>query len=128
MPGIPIEHIERVWPIAEAHFKNAAHTADGPFDIEELKQDCLKGVYILWIGRNSKVSVILGVSDYHNGKECDIRMLAGEEINTWISELKEIESFAKRAGCNRMTITGRKAWERTLKEYKLVTVNMVKAL
>lgn len=127
MPGIPIENIETVWPMAVCHFKKF-EDLDDRFEIEDYKQRCLSGEFVLWMGRNSKVAVILEVSDYHKGKECDIVTLAGDNIDSWIDELSEIEGWAKRIGCDRMILNGRKAWLRVLKEYELKSIKMVKRL
>lgn len=128
MPGIPIEHIEDVWHIVSRQFENAEYANDGTFDIDELKTEIMEGNKILWMGRNTKVSVILEVLDYPKGKQCDIVSLVGEDLNTWIRELEEIEDFALRAGCIKMCLTGRKAWEKILPDYSIKTVNMVKEL
>lgn len=128
MPGVPLESLELIWPMAAKYFEEAAKEIDDSFSIDFYKKNCLSGKYILWMGRNSKVAVILEVSEYPKGQECDIVMLAGEEIGSWIDELKEIEGWAKRAGCNRMVLTGRQGWVKVLKDYKIKTVTMVKKL
>jgi len=124
MPGIPVENIETIWPMV-SHYLDEQELDYGE---EDYKNKCLNGDYVLWVGRNGKVVVILEVSDYHKGKECDIVALGGEDIKTWIQELDEIEQWAKRSGCNRMILTGRKAWLRVLKEYRLKSIKMVKTL
>lgn len=124
MPGIPIENIETIWPMV-SHYLDKQ---DADYGKEDFKGKCLRGDYILWVGRNGKVAVILEVSDYHKGKECDIVVLAGEGINDWINELSEIEEWAKRSGCNRMILTGRQGWVKVLKDYKVKTLTMVKRL
>lgn len=122
MPGIPKENIEELWYIAEKYLD------DDNFDLDKCKKAVLKDDYRLWIGRNSKVVVILEVLEYPKGKKCDIVMLAGENIETWIEELAEIEAWAKMNGCNKMTLTGRRGWVKMLSDYRIETVSMVKML
>lgn len=122
MPGIPKENVEKLWHIAEKYLD------DGNFDLDKCKKAVLKGDYRLWIGKNGKVAVILEVLEYPKGKKCDIVMLAGEDIKTWIKELDEIEAWASMNGCNRMTLTGRQGWVKMLKDYRVKTVTMVKML
>jgi len=128
MPGVPLDKFELVWPIAAKYFEKAAETIDDSFSLEFYRESCLSGKYLLWMSRDSKVAVILEVSEYPKGQECDIVMLAGSGIENWFKELEEIESWAKRCGCNRMVLTGRQEWVRVLKNYEVKTVTMVKRL
>lgn len=126
MPGIPKENLEELWPLAERYFINGDKY--GELDIKYHKDNCFSGESILWMSRNGKVAVILSVSKYKNGKECNIIMIAGKHLNTWIDELSEIEGWAARAGCDRMILTGRKGWQKILPEYEIKTLTMVKIL
>lgn len=128
MPGIPTENLEKLWPTIEEYLLKAISKGEYGYDIEDVKISCEIGEYILWIGRNGKVAVILEVSDYPLGTQCDIVMLGGEEIEGWLSELEEIEGWCSRIGCNRMTLTGRKGWAKMLTDYETKTITMVKAL
>ena len=128
MPGVPVENLEQLWPMAEPLLNKAIEKAEGGWEIEDVKISCDIGEYILWIVRNGKAAVILEVSEYHNGKQCDIVMIGGDIMNEWIDELDEIEGWAKRVGCNRMILTGRIGWQKMLKDYTTKTVTMVKAL
>ena len=92
MPGIPIENLETIWPMAAEHFKGK-QDKDYEFNLNDYKNKCLSGEFVLWMGRNGKVAVILEVSDYHKGKECDIVTLAGDGIDSWIDELSEIDTI-----------------------------------
>ena len=127
MPGVPVENLEQLWPMAEPHIKKAVEKSDGTYTAEEVKYGCLSGEYILWLVRSGKAAIILMVSEYHNGKQCDILMLGGDDMNEWLDELEEIEGWAKRAGCDRMILTGRKGWQKMLPGYKTKTVTMVKS-
>ena len=127
MPGVPVENLEQLWPMAEPYIKKAVEKSDGTYTTEEIKHGCL-WEYILWIVRNGKAAIILEVSEYHSGKQCDIVMIGGDYMDEWIAELEEIEGWAKRVGCDRMILTGRLGWQKILTEYTAKTVTMVKAL
>lgn len=126
MPGIPKEHIEELWPTIEDLLVKAIEKSEYSFTIEDVKIDCLSGEYILWIARNGLCAVVLAVSDYHRGKQCDIVMIGGNKIDSWLNELVEIEDWAKRVGCDRMILTGRQGWIRKLPDYEVKTITMVK--
>lgn len=128
MPGVPVENLEQLWPMAEPLLEKAIEKGEGGWDIIDVKIDCEIGHYILWIVRSGKAAIILEVSEYHNGKQCDIVMIGGDVMDEWIGELEEIEGWAKRVGCDRMILTGRLGWQKILKEYTAKTVTMVKTL
>ena len=127
MPGVPKENLEQLWTMAEPLLKKAIDK-DADWHIEDVKISCDIGEYILWIVRNGKAAIILEVSEYHSGKQCDIVMIGGDYMDEWIAELEEIEGWAKRVGCDRMILTGRLGWQKILTEYTAKTVTMVKAL
>lgn len=127
MPGVPIDNLEQLWPMAEPHIKKALKKSDGTYTIEEVKYGCLSGEYILWLVKSGKAAIILMVSEYHKRKQCDILMLGGDDMDSWLVELDEIEGWAQKVGCDRMILTGRKGWEKMLPGYKIKTVTMVKS-
>lgn len=128
MPGIPVESLKELWPMARPYLEKAIKKGEYGYDIEDIKISCEIGEYILWIVRNGNAAIILEVSDYPFGKQCDIVMLGGDKMDGWLDELAEIEGWASRVGCNRMTLTGREGWKKKLTDYKVKTVTMVKEL
>jgi len=128
VPGIPPESLDDVWLMIEPYLLRAMEKGEYGYDIEDVKISCQIGEYILWIVRNGKAAIILEVSDYLFGKQCDIVMLGGDGIDDWLKELQEIEGWASRVGCNRMILTGRQGWKKKLADYKVKTVTMVKEL
>ena len=128
MCGIPKENVLDVWSIAEPHLLRAVQRSNGAHNIEDIKKKCLSGDFILWMANNLGAAVILAVSDYPKGKQCDIVMMGGDGFNSWFAELADIEDWIKRIGCKRITLTGRKGWLRVLPDYELQTITMVKTL
>lgn len=128
MPGIPLENIDEIWPLAKPYLKDAIRRSEGLYSLQGVLYGCKLGEYILWIVRNGKAAVVLEISDYIRGKQCEIIMLGGEDMGGWVDELEEIEAWSKRIGCDRMMLTGRKGWQKILPEYKTKTVTMVKSL
>ena len=126
MPGVPQENIDDIWPLVEIAMSGTVH--EPGFDINYYKEKCLTGDLILWVVRNGKAAIMLEVLEYPKGRCCDILTLAGYEIDSWLDELSEIEAWAKRQGCNKMTLTGRKGWVRMLSDYKIKEVVLEKEL
>lgn len=114
---IPRDKILDVWPLAVKYLPKALDVSDNKFTLEGIKKDCLAGDYLLWITQNTKAVAIIQVSEYHSRKECDIVILGGENIKSWISETALVEDFAKKIGCERMLIHGRKGWGKIHKDY-----------
>lgn len=127
MPGIPTENLEDLWSLAKPYLKQAIKRSEGRYSLQEIKYGCQLGEYVLWVVRNGKAAVVLEVSDYTHGKQCEIIMIGGEYMDTWIAELEEIESWCSRIGCNRMILTGRMGWQKILPEYKVKAITMVKS-
>lgn len=126
MTGIPKEYVEEVWVLAKPHLEKAIPYSGYTLDINCLKKDCLSGDLILWMDQNCKAALVLRVSDYHKGKQCDIVILGGSDMKDWLHELKDIEDWADRIGCDRVILTGRKGWQKVLTGYKIDTITMVK--
>ena len=61
MPGIPIENLEQLWPMAEPYLEKAIKQGECEYDVRDVKISCEIGEYILWIVRNGKAAIILEV-------------------------------------------------------------------
>ena len=128
MPGIPREHIEDVWDLAVPMLQKAMDRMPGVYCMRELKSKCMDGTYVLWFSQKAKCALIIKVSQYHSYKACAIVMVGGNDLENWIDELSEIEQYAKSQGCKEMVVSGRRGWERILKDYKFDSVTVVKEL
>ena len=106
MPGIPRENINDVWNIAEPFLKKGIDRMLGAYRLDELKEDCLKGNLLLWIGKTAEYALLIKVSQYHSYKSCAILAIGGDNMNDWIEEMKEIEDHARSQGCRDMVISG----------------------
>ena len=118
MPGIPREHVNDVWDMAEPMIKKATDRMPGGYRLKDLKSDCLDGSLVLWMGRNAKCALLIKVSQYHLFKSCVIILIGGEDYNSWIKELREIEEYASPTPRNSSSAwatwsaTGSSKWKR----------------
>ena len=62
------------------------------------------------------------------GKVCIITVCGGSDMKRWLPLIGLIEAYAKREGCKRVRIYGRKGWLRVLKGYEEKHVIMDRAL
>jgi hypothetical protein len=96
--------------------------------LDDVKAGLLSGEYILWPGENC--AVVTEHFDGPTGKFLNF-FLAGGDLQELESMLAPIETWAKSAGVNKITLYGRRGWERTfLKDagYKTQWVVMTKEL
>jgi len=128
MSGIPPDHIDDMWIIAEPLIKKGTDRMPGAYCLKELKNKCLSGDLVLWVGRKAKYALLLKVSQYHLHKSCGIVAIGGDHMDEWISDLKEIEDYARSQGCKNMVISGRKGWQRVLTDYKFDSITVIKEL
>jgi hypothetical protein len=91
-----------------------ARAVQGPKTIEDAQAAVLEGRALLWPGAKSAA-----VTEFN--KDLHIWLAGGD-----LGELKRMEqsaeAHAREWGCDRMTIIGRKGWERALPGYRRVTL------
>jgi hypothetical protein len=97
----------------------------------EVEADILAARSLLWVawgGRaiESAAATILINSGF--GKVCIITVCGGRDMTRWLPLLGQIEDYARREGCARMRIYGRKGWLRVLNGYEQKHVIMDKKL
>jgi len=95
MPGIPRENIEDIWIIAEPFIKKGIARTPEAYCLEELKKKCISGDLVLWVGRKAEYALLIEVSQYHLYKNCGIVAIGGNNMDEWISDLDEVEDYAR---------------------------------
>lgn len=96
---------------------------------EEVYRDLLNGMAQLWQLKGGVMCT--RVDQYHDHKTLVVCLLSGYGLFTWGPELdKHTSDVAKGWGCQKIKITGRRAWEKLLKPYGygFQTIDMVKTL
>jgi len=94
--------------------------------LDDVKRGLLDGEYILWAG--SKCAVVTEHYETPNGKFLNF-FLAGGDVEELESMLKPIETWAKDFGVKKITLYGRRGWERSFMKdagYKTHWVVMTK--
>ena len=124
------EWVHQIWPHARDLLKAACRrTALCAF--ADIEADILSGRSLLWLAWNGRAieaaaATILVNSD--TAKVCIITVCGGRRMTGWLPLLGEIEAYAKREGCTRMRIFGRKGWLRVLHGYEPTHIIMDKDL
>jgi hypothetical protein len=97
----------RPWIEAALHYCHETHT------IEDIEDGLARNQYVLWPGRQS--AVITEIWQYPQARFLHIPWAGGDldELREMVKRL--LRPYAYLMGCSRITITGRRGWERALK-------------
>lgn len=100
-----IEHFDRCRPYIEAALEYA-----GTHRIEHIEAGIEAGAFQFWPGHRS--AIVTEISEYPLAK-CMHFFLAGGDIKELQEMARYIEQAARRLGCTRMTLAGRRGWLRS---------------
>lgn len=97
--------------------------------LEEIFESLLLRERQLWISGREKIGCVLitRILNGHEKKTCLIELYAGNGIES-MKFFDDIETWAKNLGCNHMRLSGRKGWQRLLKDYDLKKIILEKEL
>ena len=122
--------VQAIWPHVAPLLKAACHrTRLNAF--EDIEADIRSGRSLLWLAWSgcaieAAAATILINSEI--GKVCIITVCGGSGMRRWLPLLDEIEAYAKREGCVRVRIYGRRGWLRVLDGYAQKHIIMDKEL
>ena len=121
-PVTTMDDFNRLVPEVMPHIEKAlSYTPE--CSVESTLQRIADGYAVLWVISNSygkhKGVVVTEIKRYPNFDVAVGHLCGGEDIDEWIHLLSEIEDWAKRQGCRRFEIQGRKGWAKKLpSDYK----------
>lgn len=96
----------RARPFIEA----ALEYAHGTHTFADILRDLDTGQMQLWA--TDRAAVITEIHEYPQVKACHV-FLAGGDLDEIARIQEPLEGWAKSIGCTRMTLAGRKGWQRT---------------
>jgi hypothetical protein len=86
----------------------------------------------LWLaadeGGKVHAAEVTQIVDFPKGKTCCLVMTGGKGMRSWLWMLDEIELWAAKQGCTRMSAVGRKGWGRVLPDYEQIAIIFEKRL
>lgn len=103
-----------LWPDIKAMLKPAADYGEIPiFDDGEC----------LWIAFEGPILFAAGTTLLWNDGEAEIRLCGGARHREWVGQALElVETWARLAGANRLTMRGRKGWGRYVRSFGWVAL------
>ncbi len=116
---VPSRFLRGNWRSIKKILQTALPYSGDTWTLESIYKD-LKDEYCqLWVAINDKYEIqavcVTKIVIYPTGKRLSIVVVAGFNIQEWISYFKAIERFAEDKGCDIIEFVGRPGWERMLK-------------
>ena len=123
---IPIQELDKVWPIVEKDIKNAlaysSQLTDSNFVFEVAKEGKFQ-LWVLW-DKSKKLAnekyfgvVVTEIIKRKLGKVCHIYIMTGRQRHKWQFLIKDIEDFAKKENCLMMELIARPGWQKVLNNF-----------
>jgi len=113
-------NIEGKWDEVEPLIKKVLNKQQNGYTVDNIKEMLLKEELQLWTsydGTQIKSICITHICIYPQHKICEVFMCAGQEIDSWLDFIEDIQAWAKSLGCDFMEIQGRRGWERKMQKY-----------
>lgn len=114
------------WVDAEPHIQRAVDRAGGCFDINHVWSEIANGKAQLWPGDGS--AIVTKIETHPSGLKTLLYWLAGGELDALLPMTGRIEAWARKMGCTRIEIIGRRGWLRALADYREACTVLVKDL
>lgn len=109
----PLPTLTQEWARCHHWIVAALEHSAGTHDIADIEYGIAKGVYALWPGR--ECAAITEIHQFPRARYFHI-FLAGGKLEELLEMVPSWRSFAMHAGCSKLTLCGRRGWERVLKK------------
>jgi hypothetical protein len=128
------QRADAIWPhvaplIARALARGGVD--DAVAELARIARDVLSGAALLWLAWNGErilAAAVTELSHVNGVKTCTIVACGGRGWPRFGALIAGLEDFARREGCTRMRICGRRGWARRLRDYALARVILEKKL
>jgi hypothetical protein len=129
--AVPVQRarLAEVWPAVEPLLTPALKRG-GEMTMQGLVEALRDGRFVLWLAWSGRLeaAAVTEVADTIAGRVCCIVACGGRDRARWLDLRADLETYARRAGCVRMRIYGRKGWLRALPDFRAARVILEKEL
>lgn len=111
--------------------RDAIEKGNGDWTEREVWAGLDRADMLLWLALRDRTPLAICVtmlSPYKFGLACRIILLAGKDMDEWMSFLPRIEQYARDEKCVRMRVSGRKGWRKMLPDYDEPFITLEKVL
>ena len=130
--AVPANRVEAYWPHVHEFVWPAFERFPGEMDIPTLLRRLLNGEGTLWVAyRDGRFlgGAITRIEDYPGFRAVQLVALGGRQFRLWKDELdKWITRYARYHHAKRLEFYGRKGWEKTLPDFEVNRIMMVREL
>lgn len=117
---IPADKAFEMWPYINEHFDRALEHAYDNLPAEHVLARVLTGeLYLMVVTRDADIVASFTFERVQNraGATLHCMTLAGEDVDWWVDPfIATWKKLAREMGCNRISIKGRRGWERYARE------------
>lgn len=127
---VPPGNVPDLWAEVRPLLEPAIDLTGGRMSARTVFSGLALAQYQLWLLRNETI-LAAGVTEFR-GYPTGLRTLAvlligGNDMRDWVHLWSDVEAWAKRQGCTKIEISGRRGWSRML-GWKETTIDMEKDL
>ena len=112
--AVPAPLVARVWPKAAKLLAPAISWGPCPANLDQVYEDLQARVAQLWLVDGG--AIVTETYETDEGEICRVAY-AGGSLEAGLKGLPTIEDWARRNGCTKMIVEGRKGWARALRPY-----------
>ena len=126
------EHIPIVWPTAMPLLINPIDRSGGRLSVDSVYSWLMAGKFHLWVvreGNETLAVLVTEIRNYPTGlRVFNVMLLGGSLRDRWLGLWPEMADWARKQGCTKAEMAGRKGWSRVLKDWKWHMIDMEKDL
>lgn len=123
--------VDAIWPHVRVFIETAFARGRGDDNAAMIEADVREGRALLWIvwdGSGLLAAATTKIINAASKKLCIITSCGGRELPRWLAFIADLETYARREGCNALRIEGREGWAKMFPQYRQPYIVLEKAL
>lgn len=122
--GVPVEHIDVVWPWVEPLLAPAIDIAErNEGERENVHAELMAGRKQLYVGQDHeghRMALVTCIEDRADGRCCYLAYLGGQKLAAFVSYQRRFEEWARSLGCWCMESSSPKAMLRWMRDWQVI--------
>lgn len=114
---VPPATVPKAWPHVSAWITAALDRGNADHTAAEVRGHIDRGtmqLWLIWDGPRPVGCCITELIESPRGRACNLVVIAGQRFGSWAHLEAVLTRWARRLGCVRLTLTGRRGWVRRL--------------
>jgi len=118
---VPVDVVPSIWDDVARLLEKSVATAGGRFEVDDVRDRILQGVYLLWVATVDKrivAALTTRIIEYPRRRALALDWIGGSQMRKWLPlAQKTMADYARLNGCEELEGYGRKEWGRALRAY-----------